>query len=69
MMPHNEYLIFERNLSLNLYSTAYDILRKRYVFIKNVFKDENGKLIIIAKTSSDTKYFKYKPNELIHYEF
>lgn len=67
-MTHND-LIFERNLSLNLYSTAYDILRKRYVFIKNVIKDENGKLIIIAKTSSDTKYFKYKPNELTKYEF
>lgn len=64
-----EHKNFEKNLEYNLYSSAYDVLRRRYVYIKNVVKDGQNHLLVIAKTRSDTKYYQYKPNELTQYEF
>jgi hypothetical protein len=59
---------FEQNLIHNTYSVAYDVLRKRYVKIKTVYRNEHNKILIVAKTYSDTKYHTYQPHELSFYE-
>lgn len=69
MFFSDEHPNFEKNLEYNLYSSAYDVLRRRYVYIKNVIRDENNRLMVLAKTPGDTSYYKYRPNELTQYEF
>ena len=59
---------FERNLKNNLYTSAYDVLRKRYVFIFKTIR-ENDTFFVIAKTPGDKIFFKYHCNELINYGF
>ena len=63
-----EFANFERNLSQNLYRIAFDILRKRFVYINDVVKDEKGKLVVLVN-QKDGSMSKYSPNELSKYGF
>lgn len=63
----NDYQHFEYNLANNLYRIAFDVLRKRYVFIDDVYEDQSGKLKVVVIQEDGTKDC-YKPNQLTRYQ-
>lgn len=63
-----EYSHFHRNLVDNRYRVAYDVLTRRYVYIQEVVKEADDRIVILAHQKDGSKH-KYLPGQLINYGF